>query len=155
MKTEKSREMIFGVVVLGIAAFYTVMTLMIQNKGGVVNGRTVPLILSGLLWVLGIVQIKRAIKESNEVIQGDEIDKKTVLKTAILILLYISFFEMIGFLLMTILYLFLQFFVLTPSDKKANPIVYGVIATAVSLFVYSTFRYGLDIMLPQGIITFF
>ena len=155
MKTQKSREMIFGIVVLAIAAFYTIMTLQIPSKEGLVDGRTVPIILSILLWVLGIAQLIFGLKASTELLENEGIDIKTVIKTAILIILYIGLFEVLGFIITTLAYLFIQFILLTPSDKKVNMVLYAGISIVVSLFVYSTFRYGLDIMLPQGIITFY
>ena len=108
------------------------------------------------MWILGICQLVFSQKSSKEPLdKGEGVDIKTVIQTALLIILYIALFDMVGFIVMTILYLFFQFIVLTPSDKKINPVLYGIIAVAVSVFVYTVFRYALDIMLPQGIIQFF
>ena len=158
MKTQKAYDMLFGVIVLAIAAFYTVMTCMIplRDNADVINARTIPFILAALMWILGICQLVFSQKSSKEPLdKGEGVDIKTVIQTALLIILYIALFDMVGFIVMTILYLFFQYIVLTPSDKKINPVLYGIIAVAVSIFVYTVFRYALDIMLPQGIIQFF
>lgn len=155
MKTEKSREILLSVIILAVAAFYTVMTLIIPVKSSGINARTVPYILCAGMWLLGIFQFLNARKSDTKKPAGEAVDKMTVLKTAVLIMIYIGFFEMAGFLLMTSIYLFLQFIILIPSESKINYWVYGIIAVAMSAFVYFTFRYGLDIMLPQGIIGIF
>lgn len=157
MKTQKMQDQIFGIIVLALAAFYTVCTLLIPVKEGadIINARTMPLILAVLMWVLGICQLVMSRKSDTKPLEKSQRDMKTVLKTAILIVVYIALFEPVGFLITTALYLFLQFIILTPADKKPNFVLYGIIAVAVSLFVYSIFRYSLDIILPQGLITFF
>lgn len=155
MKTQKVQDTVFGIIVLIIAAFYTIMTFQIKYKPGIVDGRTVPLILSTLMWVLGLAQLVFARKADGKELEKSNTDVRTVLETGALIILYIGLFELIGFLVTTMVYLFVQFMVLTPAEKKPNLPVYGIVSVAVSLFVYTIFRYGLDIILPQGIITFF
>lgn len=157
MKSQKMQDLVFGIVVLAFAAFYTVTTMMIPLKenSDIINARTVPLLLCAAMWVLGICQLLAARKADGKPLEKEKRDMLTVGKTAALIVIYIALFEPVGFIITTLLYLFLQFIVLTPANKKANLPVYAVIAVAVSLFVYTVFRYGLDIILPQGLITFF
>ena len=157
MKTQKMQDQIFGVIVLAVAAFYTVFTFLILLKEGtdIINARTVPLLLAALMWVLGICQLVTARKADTKPLEKGARDLRTVLKTAVLIVVYIALFEPVGFLITTMVYLFLQFIFLTPADKKPNYLFYGIISLVVSLFVYTIFRYSLDIILPQGLITFF
>lgn len=157
MKTQKMQDRIFGIIVLAVAAFYTVCTLIIPVKedSGLINARTMPLLLAALMWILGICQLVTARKSDTRPLEKAQRDLRTVFKTAVMIVIYIALFEPVGFLITTMVYLFLQFIILTPADKKPSRLLYAVISVAVSLFVYTIFRYSLDIMLPQGIITFF
>ncbi len=52
---------------------------------------------------------------------------------------------------MTVVYLFTQFIVLTPVDRKVNYLMYAVIAISTSAAVYLTFRYAFDMILPVGL----
>ncbi|WP_069998637.1 tripartite tricarboxylate transporter TctB family protein [Cellulosilyticum sp. I15G10I2] len=157
MSTQKRQDILFAIITLVVGAFYFIMTAQLPSKGGLVDGRTIPYILGGMMIILGGVQIGLSLKSKNneDVDSKETIDIKTVLKTAFLIVCYIALFDIIGFLITTFIYLFLQFIILSPAGKKANLIVYLLIAGVFSFFIYTSFRYGLDIMLPQGIITFF
>ena len=157
MKTQKMQDQVFGIIVLAVAAFYTVCTLMIPVKEGadIINARTMPLLLAALMWILGICQLVTARKSDTKPLEKAQRDLRTVFKTAVLIVVYIALFEPVGFIITTMVYLFLQFIFLTPADKKPNFVLYGVIAVVDSVFVYTIFRYSRDIILPQGLITFF
>ncbi len=157
MKTQKMQDRVFGIIVLAVAAFYTVFTFLIPLKEGsdIINARTMPLLLAALMWILGVCQLVTARKADDKPLEKEARDLRTVLKTAVLIVVYIALFEPVGFLITTFVYLFLQFILLTPADKKPNYLFYGIVALVVSLFVYAIFRYSLDIILPQGLITFF
>jgi len=157
MPKEKKKEIIFGIIILAFTAFYYIMTLQVKMKAEVINARTIPYVLCVMFAVLGVSQLVTAFKKKYEEVEEQEqsdSDMKTVIKSAFMILLYVAWFENVGFLIMTIVFLFSMFLILTPNEKKVNYPLYIIVSVAVSLFVYLGFRYGLDIMLPQGIITF-
>lgn len=155
MISKKFEELKFGILILGVGLFYFIMTMQIETKDTSINSRTLPLMLCMILGCLGIVQTLKGIKGSKK--EGitkviKKMDIKTVIKTGMTIVIYILVFEPLGFLLTTGVFLFTMFYILSPEYKKPNLTLYGVISLCTSLGVYLIFRYGLDIMLPQGII---
>lgn len=154
-----SRELMVGALILIVGALYFGMTLNIPAKGGI-DARFVPFLLSGALFILGILQVISALRMkkrlevsgASDVEESEKIDMLTVLKTIVLIVIYIAFLKMIGFIIMSALYLFFQFIVLTPADKKKNHIVYAIIAVVSSVCIFLIFRYGFDLMLPAGLL---
>ncbi|MBF7096640.1 tripartite tricarboxylate transporter TctB family protein [Alkalibacter mobilis] len=156
MSLSKKKEIAFGIIIVILGAFYLFMTYQIESKPGVVDARTVPKILGFLMVLLGGIQIFETLKLKSKEEESKSIDTGTVVKTSSLILVYIAVFNKIGFLLSTIIFLFLQFSILAPNDMKGRKyfVINGIIAILVSLLVYMSFRYGLKIMLPQGIVTF-
>jgi len=78
-----------------------------------------------------------------------------VLLTLGLILGYIALLGPVGFPLMTVVYLYLQFLVLTPVQHKANHLVYLLIAVVCSAVIFLLFRQAFDLMLPAGLLNNF
>ena len=159
MMVKKYMELYFGVIILVVCAFYFIGTMQVQSKGDVIDSRTVPMILSWIMLILGVLQVLAGLKKAKEFtssgsedVASAKPDMKTVAKVGIIIVLYITLFQPVGFMIMTALFLFAMFYILSPSYQKPNLILYGVISVVVSVGVYMLFRYGLDIMLPQGII---
>ncbi len=80
---------------------------------------------------------------------------KSVCLSIFLILLYASFLQSIGFLITTTLYLFVNFILLYPEDKKLtskNITSFCIIAVASSAVIYFSFVKGFQLMLPSGIL---
>lgn len=80
---------------------------------------------------------------------------KSVSLSIFLILLYASFLQSIGFLITTTLYLFVNFILLFPEDKKITSkdlVLFCIIAVASSAIVYFGFVKGFQLMLPSGIL---
>jgi len=128
-------------------------TLDIKTRGDIVNSRTLPFILSGIMLFLGILQFISALNKIERKISKEYKDYLTVIKAAFIIVIYTYAFESIGFIIMTILFLFFMFCVLTPDVYKANYSIYLIVSISVSMAVYLVFRYGLDVLLPQGLIS--
>ena len=71
--------------------------------------------------------------------------------TFALMIIYAIALPVAGFCLSTVLYLFLQISLLAPA-KKRNMKLYAIIAVIFTIFVYFTFRVGLSMLLPRGVI---
>ena len=67
---------------------------------------------------------------------------------------YVFVIEPAGFLLSSIVYLFAQITILAPKEKRGikGIILFAVIAVVVCVAVYFIFRFGLNVMLPAGIL---
>jgi putative tricarboxylic transport membrane protein len=153
MSTIKKREFAVGVFFLAVGLGYLYMTSTLPRKQ-FIDAAFVPYVLATIMCLLGVLQLREAKKlDAGEASakQADTTDYATVIKTLGLIIAYTAFLEPVGFPIMTVVYLFAQFVVLTPTDKKVNYLMYGVIAVITSAAVYLTFRYAFDMMLPVGL----
>lgn len=153
---KKYNDLVFGLIMLAIAAGYLILTLQIPITGGMFNGRFFPLIIDLIMFLLTAFQFGAYLKNKGREVSesGGEKDGKTVFYTVALIVAYIALMQYIGFILSTTLYLFLQFIVMTPAGKKIGYVKYAVIAAVSSVAIYLVFRYTeLNVMLPQGIFT--
>jgi putative tricarboxylic transport membrane protein len=71
--------------------------------------------------------------------------------TFFLLLFYILLLSTVGFLIMSAVYIFLQSWLITPKQKR-KPFKLAIIAGVSSVAIYSTFVFGLSLMLPAGIL---
>lgn len=156
MSNIKKREFAVGIFILAIGLGYLYMTSSLPRKQ-FVDAAFVPYILSITMCALGVFQLWEASRLPADSSSGNEgkADYLTVTKTLGLITAYAALLEPIGFPIMTIVYLFVQFIVLTPADKKISFPMYAIIAVVTSATVYSTFRYAFDMMLPIGLLNGF
>jgi putative tricarboxylic transport membrane protein len=150
----RQRELTIGFVMVIAGAAYLVATHYVPDRPGV-DSATVPTILGWLMCLLGAVQLRAGFalkgKAAQQSAQG-AVDYATTIKTVALIIGYVALLNTGGFLIMTALYLFIQFIVLTPTRRKPGYVLYAVIAVATSIAVYALFRYGFDLVLPVGLV---
>ena len=163
MATYKRKELIIGFAMLGTALGYLLMTLKLPGHSGV-DAAFVPALLAGMLCLLAAIQLYTAFTapkaETQPLAQLDSdaadntFDLATVVKTLALIVAYIALMNPVGFPIMTVAYLYLQFIVLTPADHKVRHVTYMVVAVLTSAVIYLLFRQAFDLMLPAGITNF-
>ncbi len=118
----------------------------------------VPQIVAISLGVLGIIilingiQNLKLLKETQEINGGkpsENVRVRAVVATLIAMFVYILFLESVGFMIMTALYLFAQFFILMHKDERNFPAMI-ISATAMSVVVYFVFVYAFQLRLPAG-----
>jgi putative tricarboxylic transport membrane protein len=160
MDTYKRKELLVGALMLGAGLFYLFLTINLPRKG-FIDASTVPYVLSVGLCLLGALQLLTATKATQPSADADADadadssastppDYPTVFKTLGLIAIYVALLQKVGFPIMTVLYLYAQFMVITPREQKINHIAYIVIAVVTSALIFFTFRQGFDLMLPTG-----
>ena len=153
MSDIKKREFAVGVFFLAVGLGYLYMTSTLPRKQ-FIDAAFVPYVLAIIMCVLGVLQLREAknrVAGESSTTETDPSDYFTVLKTLGLIIAYAALLESVGFPIMTVVYLFMQFIVLTPTDKKVNYLTYITIAVITSAAVFLTFRYAFDMMLPVGL----
>jgi len=152
MHSLKQRELTIGIVMVIVGAAYLAATHYVPDKPGV-DAATVPFILGLLMCLLGAVQLGTAFKLGARAHEATEpVDYGTTLKTIALVVAYMALLTPVGFLIMTALYLFIQFIVLTPAGRKPGYLAYAAIAVVTSVSVYMLFRYAFDMVLPVGLV---
>lgn len=163
MATCKKKELIIGGVMLATALGYLVMSFKLPGHSGI-DAAFVPTLLAAMLCLLAFIQLFSAfatpqapatdVPHIDTEDTSNSIDVKTVVKTLALIVGYIALMKPVGFPIMTVVYLYLQFIVLTPTDQKVRHITYAVVAVCTSAVIYLLFREAFDLMLPAGLTNF-
>ncbi|MBZ4646213.1 MAG: hypothetical protein JG777_1702 [Clostridia bacterium] len=110
-------------------------------------------ILSVVIIIGAIRQLKSGEQTNTKETAGEEgqINHISVIATFVLIALYIALLDKVGFLIMTAVYLFAQFYVLANKAERKIPL-FAAVAVAASAVIYYTFVYGFQLMLPAGIL---
>jgi len=164
MNTPNKKELIIGIAMLGASLTYLVLAQQLPGHAGV-DAATVPKLLAGFLSLLGLMQLVSAFAKPKAIAEPaspvpaeaeepavDVIEPKTVLKTLGLILGYMALLGPVGFPIMTVVYLYLQFLVLTPANQKARHLTYLLIAVICSALIFLLFREAFDLLLPAGLL---
>lgn len=156
MDNIKKRELAVGAIFLLVGIGYLYLTSVIPRKQ-FIDAAFIPYVLAITMCLLGALQIRAAYKlaANNQSAKQDTADYRTVWKTLGLIVAYAALLEPVGFPIMTVVYLFAQFIVLTPNDKEISYPVYGAISVITSIVVYLTFRQAFDMILPVGLLNGF
>ncbi|WP_313482462.1 tripartite tricarboxylate transporter TctB family protein [Stutzerimonas kunmingensis] len=164
MTTANKKDLIIGVAMLGASIAYLVMAYRVPGHDGI-DAATVPTLLAILLCLLGALQTLSAIgnrarpaaeseADAPEQTSTSVVEPLTVLKTLGLILIYVVLLGPVGFPIMTALYLYLQFIVLTPVNQKVRHLPYAAIAVVTPAVIYLLFREAFDLLLPAGLLNF-
>ncbi|EZH80343.1 tripartite tricarboxylate transporter TctB family protein [Ectopseudomonas composti] len=168
MNTLNKKELIIGIAMLGASLAYLIMAQQLPGHDGV-DAATVPKLLAGFLCLLGVMQLVSAFAKpkaaaepaaSPAPAEAEEptveiVEPKTVIKTLGLILGYMALLGPVGFPIMTVVYLYLQFLVLTPVNQKARHLTYLLIAVICSALIFLLFREAFDLLLPAGLLNNF
>ncbi|WP_417695565.1 tripartite tricarboxylate transporter TctB family protein [Pseudomonas sp.] len=160
MDTYKRNELFAGLAMLGAGVAYLLLTANLPRRS-FVDAAFVPWILSGALCLLGVLQLlawRKLPRERAEPVEpaeaAESIDYPTVIKSIALVTLFTALLEVVGFGIMTTLYLYAQFVVLTPADQKVRHVLYALIAVVSAALIFVIFREGFDLMLPLGLLDF-
>ena len=161
MRFKKYRDVGFGVAALLFSVFYLINAAQIKTRPKLTpsyaSARIMPILLGVLLAVLsvmcivqGLRKLKTAAKEEPQT-QSGKGDLMAVLLTLVVIIGYVLIMPTLGFILSTVLYLFLQMLVLAPAEKR-NYVLFAIVAVVFTAIVFVAFRVGLQQLLPRGIV---
>lgn len=147
-----------GIAVLIYIASFSIKKLFISRIGAAFVPQLAAIILLTLS-VLLIIQtlLKKEDPAEESTVRREPMTKErkqvrfSVLSTIGLLIVYAAVLQYLGFILSTILYLFTQMIVLA-GDKKRNYVTLVIISVVASTGIYALFVYGLELMLPAGIL---
>lgn len=167
--------------VVGIAYFALAFTIPIYDAYGgssVVDSAFVPKVIGVLLIVLSVLQLvfaSRASKnippaepaaKSAEAAEEDgefkvedwdddaanrNADTKALIAIFAILIVYMALMSTLGFMISSALFLFATMMLLTPKQKRKLPVII-ILSVVVAVGVYYLFVYGLDMVLPAGMI---
>ncbi|MBM7632243.1 tripartite tricarboxylate transporter TctB family protein [Geomicrobium sediminis] len=163
MLSERRSNVVTGLsfLVLAVGVFFlsiNMNTLSILSIG--VSSSFFPVVASIIMFLISIVLLYLSRKQTGneEVASTKEHDEGNVKSkqvnvgiTFVLILLYLLFLPIIGFILATTLYLVVQSYLLATKEKR-NLLMFSSLSLTASVVIYHVFRSGFDLMLPVGIL---
>lgn len=103
--------------------------------------------------VVAIIRLVLALREKEGEAKASNSDLKGGWETILLLCLYVLAFQPVGFILDTIVFLFLEMLVLTPKEKR-NLVLLGVLSLVVPFAIYTLFVYVINTPLPKGLFGF-
>lgn len=149
----KAREAVVGLAMLGAGAGYLALVGDIPRRGAV-DASFVPRVLAGMMLGLGALQLLtawRAVPEGGMAAPRTPWSSLAVVGTSLaLIAGFVALLRPLGFPIATALFLFAQFWLLTPGDRRPRPVLYAIVAVAASAVIFAMFRYGFRLLLPAG-----
>ncbi len=154
----KWRDLILGVVLLALGIAYTIMARNLKTRPKLVpsyaNSQIIPTLLGILLIILSCALIWQSIRklkepDNTEIKKMSKIDLLSIVLTFAVMVLYIILLPILGFILSTIIFLFLQITILAPAEKR-NLLLFAVIAVVFTAITFVAFRIGLTQLLPRG-----
>ena len=161
------KDLVTGIIAAAFSAFYLMQTAGIKIFGGATAGvtaQTIPRLWGGAMLVLSIILILRSIiamrkrgeksAEEQQGILAQLKERREGVYTFVLLILYAALMKPVGFIIMSILYVYLQVWVLTPPEKRTKKMhgIAGGLAVFFSVSLYFVFTKYLMVMLPPGIL---
>lgn len=159
---KKYKEMIIGVIVGICAITYLIGSTFIKRTTFVALGAEfMPEIYGFFMLFLSVCQIMigiRALKEYDSNKKEDsecaKIDNKNVLFTFALIIAYVVVMNFVGFIISSMIFLFLLSILLTPGYDEKNYRNYIAFSVTLPIVTYYIFHNVMNIALPLGILGF-
>ena len=108
-----------------------------------------PQIITLMMLALSLISLGTSISDLIQKVPVDEPEEKNqraALLTLLLLLAYVFLFSVLGFIIDSILYLFLQFCILAPGKRQY--VKYLIISVITVVLIYAFFRHVLLLMLP-------
>ena len=157
----KYKELILGIGIIAFSIFYlynaAVMRITVPTA---FNSKGVPFLLGGGALLNGIFQTAAGLREAKTFssasgaesgAEKEKVDNRSVLLMLLVMIVYVAMLESVGFLISTFLVLFAQMMILSPKGKVRIP-AFLIVSLAVTVVIYYSFRYGLELVLPSGIL---
>lgn len=152
--TDRKRNLIVSLVFMAFGVFLLIESMGIKQmmKNDVGSG-FFPKVISVAIIAFSLIRLVMTLLEPVGEKKTSNSDMAGGWLSILLIGAYVVAFRPIGFIIDTIVYLFLQMLVLTPKEKRNIPLL-GVIAVVAPLCIYTLFVYAINTPLPKGIFGF-
>lgn len=160
-------DIVPGAVIAVFALWYLSMVPGIKTFTGMgstpLTNHFVPYLWGGALLVLALWIILRGFRKRSAFIKEGGVpqkfdfaaaaaEKREVIASFVALVLYVALMGPVGFVPMTIIYLFVQILILTPrKDWKKTIVPALIIAVVCGFLFYFIFRSKLNVLLPQGL----
>jgi putative tricarboxylic transport membrane protein len=110
-------------------------------------------LIGSIILIAGTKSLTKKAEESDKggIPADGAVRVHSVLATLMVLILYIVLLEKIGFLIMTALYLFAQFYILTGKPERKIP-VFIITAVVLSAGIFYLFAGAFQLTLPPGLL---
>ncbi|MGM9605013.1 MAG: tripartite tricarboxylate transporter TctB family protein, partial [Faecousia sp.] len=130
------------------------------------NASSIPKLWGVLLLILGVILIVRGLGKmkgakaagyqppkvsAKEAAKGFFGNNLAVVEMFVVLLAYIFLMQPVGFLIPTVVFLFLEFNILSRREERKY-VLNAILAVVIGVAIYSLFKYGFNMPLPQGIL---
>lgn len=166
-------DLLTGLVFCLFSGAYFIMATQIaipsSLKSSLLDASSVPKLWGIMMFILGVIILIRGLGKMNGAKKGGycppksgqlERLKKSVWEARsaiamfVILFLYIACLQSVGFLVSTVVFLFLEFFVLTRKEERKLWVI-ALMALVFGVAIYALFKYGFNMPLPRGIVKFF
>lgn len=145
--------LVYGVCMFGIASKITNTGITSLGAGFMPILVSIFIVILSVIIIVGAVVNIKANKEiKEEESQKTSVDIKGVAATIVLLACYMTLLKPIGFIIISIIYMFLQMYLLAHEITKKKLILYMLISTAAPFIVNYIFKEFFSLMLPSGIL---
>lgn len=156
MFSKKYKELTTGIIFATVAILYLIGSVFIKkNEAVVIGAEFMPRIYGFILLAVSCVEILHGISVAKtykgDTSEKEEKDMKNVVITMISIILYIVLMQYVGFIITSIVLLFVLCNLLTPNDTKKKYVVYAVFSIVLPIAVYILFKKYMNVSLPLGV----
>lgn len=154
---KKYGDIIASIFIIAVAVLVFVLSFSIEQfEVSGVGAQFLPQVVSILFLLLGVILLKDGLKKSKTITITDKdknslADINAVMYTLVLLIVYVALLNSVGYLIMTTVYLFLQFIIVSSKDK-INLVLFGILSVVVSLSTYYLFLLAFNVILPSGIL---
>lgn len=153
--TDKKRDLLCSVLFLVFGGFMFIQSMaIVPMMGKDVGSGFVPKIVAIAIVAIALLKLVLTLSSKKEgvSVKSDE-DAAGGLLTIAALAAYVLLFQSLGFLLSTMLYLFVQITILSNKDNR-NFILFGIISVVAPIAVYILFVYVIKMPLPAGLLSF-
>ena len=153
----KTRDIICSLLFLALGIFMFSQALKITSiMGKDLGSGFMPKVIAVALVLISLLKLILTFFEKNqseEEKSNDNQDSKGGLLTIGALLFYVLTFEILGFIISTTAYLFIQMLIFS-DDKNRKPLLLLIISVVFSIATYILFVYVIQKPLPTGILSF-
>lgn len=172
MKNSKyKQDIVPGVVLAVLALLYMANIPQIKVFEGLgstpINNHFVPWLWSSAILVLSVWIIIRGLNKRRKFIaEGGKVEKFNlkagiekyweVIASFVALAVYVGLMDLVGFVIMTAVYLFAQILILTPRENwKKNYVPAAITGVVTGILLHLIFAEWLSVLLPVGILSIF
>lgn len=131
------------------------------------TNRFVPYLWGSVLLVLSLWILVRGLRKRKKLVaEGGKpdktslkemlSDKREVVCSFVALTIYVALMGPVGFVITTLVYVFVQILILTPKEKwKKTYVPAAITAVVVAGVLFYIFRYLLNVLLPVGVLSVF